>query len=907
MGWLFKDTVTTSPEDAKRLASDATNLLSVGEWSPWVHTYAAHKKYSYAQIAALRGDKTGIANLSLLRLGYPQVEMEYQAATRPDEKFLLRQGSEFIGDAHITHILLPTDTGIEALRSDVKSFSEWASEWLQTSATLRLKPGEGPRRILFSTLSQHLSTPREVEAFLEICSLVGINGVNAQVETGQPEQLWKAITDKGFTWTSADHLAPAYQLEGWPKMPTTLTAAAQEGRTPQTWQELIDNYWYDQSMKRARSIWERQPEVARKMVKLANLVDEPGPTPSFIWANCIPAVRESFHEFLRAQGVKPEEFGKRSWDEVDVIGYQPIAQQGIIKLLQRMNIDLEFVTPKGQVAQEGLIHYQQMPGKDGEPPRYRVQVPILKGLRTASTTEKRQYYWTQRFRSYFTRHFYGQAARAAEDLSRQGFFAPDIQTTPNFQAAPMMEARMWDGGLDLFEWGRDGASNTLMVEDWMNDPYRVGFGLTLLNAARQARSQSLAFLIVADWHFRERYLMGLGMGVSTFVDYLFGPLGVIGPTWADRPEGMQERAEMMRATRTVEDDLLATKLRPAQTAILVANSSEINQAYYNACAAETGLRSRAFGGRPLFRRAGLYSALLDAGIPTEIVSETSILEDKALDHYKVLYVADTHVSRATQAAIKEWVRRGGVLWADYTALARDEYDENSPLFDEVFGLSERGALPPASNTEVHDDEVTAVAGGDAAGLADAKADAPAISKAAEQISVLPASGLEAVSFPGSLFRPDWKLSTGKALAKFENGSPAIVLNRFGQGQAIIVGCSALALSPYADFMYNGSPDAQKARHITELAPRLAGIGLPCRVSVPRVNSIVRDGAKQTVLFLINSTDAPQQNVKISLNVPRRIQNAYDQQGKLVNFTQTGNSVELTRDLPTDSGEIIVFK
>jgi hypothetical protein len=898
-GWLFKGKPISSLEEARRLQSDPAQLLTVGEWSPWVQTVAAKKKYTYEMVAALRGDKTGRANPSLQRLGIPQLELDYQAAARPDENFLLRQGSESTGDSRIACILLPTAANLQALRTGVKSFSEWADERLRLVTDSGLQPGEGPRRIQVLTMNNVLRTPREVDDFLEICARVGFNGVTPPQEAVDEKQLWDRIADKGFTWATAHHLSPVYKLSRWLALPPVTAPGAA--------QQTIDAFWYGESLKRIHQLWDDSPRKERELLDLANIEDEPGPMPSFVWANCIPAVRASFHDFLRANGQTPASFGKKSWDEVDLIGYQRRKSEGLARLLKQVNIDLEY-SDVASPATSDLLHYQKVSAAGDAAPRYRVAVPIIKGLRQADAPEKRQYYWSQRFRSYFTHHFYGQTARAVESLSKQGWLRAGIKTTPNFQAAPMMEARMWDGGLDLFEWARAGATNALMTEDWNNDPYRTGFGLALLNAAARKRGQTLGYLITTDQHYRQRYLMGLGLGAKTFVDYLYGPLGIIGGAWGDNPQSMRERAEMMRATRTVEDDLLATQLRPAQTAILVANSSEINSAFYDACAAETGLTSAAFGARPLFRRAGIYSALLDAGVPTEIVSETGILEDKALNRYKVLYVTDTHVSQTTQEAIREWVRRGGVLWADYTALARDEYDENSDTFNEVFGLAERGPLPQATPPQVRDAERAAVTGEAEPEPQDEKvAGNTNLSKTAEQINVLSDAGLEAVSFPGSLFHPAWKLSTGKALAKFQDGAPALVLNHFGQGQTVLLGCSALALSPYAVFDANETPASQKAQRVTTLGTELAGVATPCRASVARIGSIVRDGNGRTVLILINSTGAAQKGVQVHLALKHTAATAYDSHNRPVAFQQHNGEATFTCDLAADDGEIIVFR
>src|SRR5262249_53551634 len=144
--------------------------------------------------------------------------------------------------------------------------------------------------------------------------------------------------------------------------------------------------------------------------------------------------------------------------------------------------------------------------------------------------------------------------------------------------------------------------------------------------------------------------------------------------------------------------------------------------------------------------------------------------------------------------------------------------------------------------------------------------------------------LEEVSFEGSIFRPAWKLSTAKTLATFADGSPALLLNDYGKGRAVLLGCSALALSPYA-VQAEANPDFPKLRRGALLGAELAGVARPCQASVPCVNAYVRDGPNQTVLVLLNSTHAAQRDVKFRLTVPHKVKTAFDGRGNTVRFDQ----------------------
>lgn len=878
-GFLFADEVVPAESEAVKRRE---GFLRNGEWSPWVKTFETKAHFAYTHVSVMPGP--GKVDTGSRKYGFSDTQVAFQASTRPDPAFVIHETVEDSGPVRGLYILMPEAWTVEGMRRGVKSFTEWADERMSLVTRLGVKADEGPRRVQVFT-DASATVPRDVDVVIESCRLLGFNGLDVGTRWTEPEDLWKRISDAGFTWTQAHHLSPVYEIR-WADAPSTPA----QGKSVQA---RVDEFIYERSADRLRRLWDGRPETRRRMLDLANLVDEPGPMPLFLMINLSPALRACFHEFLQANGLTPGYFGKGKWDEVEAVGYMARAARAdsrLTKVLTDMGVEVEWVQSgkAAPVDDEAAAAEPRetpaapaAPAEKGKTPLRRVQVRVTSGQVAADLAEKKLHYWTQRFRSFFTRKFYGAAARAVEAQRDEGRLRASIKDTPNFQAAPIMEVRMWDGGLNLFEWAREKTTNCLMVEDWVNDPCRVSFGINLLDAAARKQGQSLAFLIVGDRHFRQRYLSGLAAGARLFVDYSYGPLVTKGPAWASNPEYVRDWADMLRWTRRCEDDLLASKKRPAQAALLVANSSETNAVYYSAAAFEAGLKGRAFGARPLFRRAGIWNALIESDVPVEIVSEEEILQDKALERYKALYVVDTHVSGAVQAAIKTWVQGGGALWADYTALARDEFDQPSDVMNEVFGLSARGALPDAAK-------------------------APEKETAGEKISVAAGEGVEAVTFTGSAFRPAWKVSTGRAAAQFEDGSPALVRNRYGKGQAVLLGCSALSLSAYSQAAESDA-GFDKVRRLAALGAEAGGVARHCRVSLSRVPAVVYDGPEQSVVFLINATGAAQKGVSVRLATKQAFKSAFDGRGRTVAFEQKDGEVVFTRDLAFDDGEVVVFR
>ncbi len=870
--WLFKDKIATSIQEKDAIIKTGNQYLSKGQWSLWIKTVNPKRAYCSMNVMVMPSDLKAFPEAR--RSGLNDIEVVFQAATRPDERFLIHQANEYSGRSRGIYILLPHEPGLSGIRKWTKSFSEWAEERLKLVKQTGAKEGEGPEKIQVFT-DARAYTERDIDAIIESCRLAGFNGFDLDFQQNlmSETELWIKIKDAGFKWTVAHHLLINIDPE-WEKLSKIAT---------DNMQETVEKQFYEKARERILKLTGSRSEIRRKMLDLAILADEPNPQPHYLFINHIPALRQCFHEFLKNNSLKPGFFGKKNWDEVDAIGYSRRTSSSIEKVLE--NFGVKIVWKKSGEAEKDEeveratdISDQQKQEKDQAKNLKTVEVNLYTGTVKASFEEKKLYYWTQKFRSFYTRRIYGTGASVVKELAESGWLKKDIKISPNFQAAPMMEVRMWDGALNLFEWARNNTTNFLLCEDWINDPYRVAFGFSLLQAAARKNNQELGYLIVVDANFRRRYLAGLANGASLFIDYHYGPMFTKGPAWSSSPEYTKDWCEMLRWTKRCENDILNTKPKKSDVALLIANSSEICSVFYSATNYETGLSGRAFESRPLFRRAGIYAALLDANIPVDIVSEEEIIEDDILKNYKVLYVVDTHVREDAQKKIKEWVRDGGTLWADYIAIARNQYDQDTDTFNDVFGLQKRGYLP----------------------------DPEKILQAKENIiKVYKGDWLEEVEFMGSLFKPQWKLSTGKILGVFEDGAPAIVYNRYGKGNAIIVGCSSLIFSPYI-IQCNTHPEFDKVRRVVSLATEIAGIKKHCIINVTRINSFIREGENRKVLFLINST-GKEQECQIKFECDKKILDAFDARGNKIDFIQENDEVIFSRKIKENDGDICIFR
>jgi hypothetical protein len=89
-----------------------------------------------------------------------------------------------------------------------------------------------------------------------------------------------------------------------------------------------------------------------------------------------------------------------------------------------------------------------------------------------------------------------------------------------------------------------------------------------------------------------------------------------------------------------------------------------------------------------------YLALLHAGEPADIVSDTEVADGRfAARGYRCLYVVNESIPQRAAAEIERWVRAGGKLWASGWAGMHDEYDTPVESWNAMFGLKSRAWKP----------------------------------------------------------------------------------------------------------------------------------------------------------------------------------------------------------------------
>lgn len=134
----------------------------------------------------------------------------------------------------------------------------------------------------------------------------------------------------------------------------------------------------------------------------------------------------------------------------------------------------------------------------------------------------------------------------------------------------------------------------------------------------------------------------------------------------------------------VQSEIKNSTKEKAQTAILYSQTAD---SWQWANDAKANITSNATLDR---EREGLFMALENKQIPTDVVSEENIDLDNALSQYKVLYMVGANIPAATQTKIAEWVKAGGRLYVSMGAGSKDEFNQDSEIISEVLGVKYSG-------------------------------------------------------------------------------------------------------------------------------------------------------------------------------------------------------------------------
>ncbi len=520
------------------------------------------------------------------------------------------------------------------------------------------------------------------------------------------------------------------------------------------------------------------------------------------------------------------------------------------------------------------------------------------GIATEEGTPKaRLFYWTRQFINDCSAQYYRCAT-----LAVRKYFPKAELIAVNYQAAPMGAAFIGNGNdmdnetLDFFHFGRVGAFHGVMMEDWV-DGCDLGIGAEnlaaeMMRAAARKHNSPLAAYLVGGEAIRGEFYGFLMHGIKEIGLYLYGPISNIGPAWGEDARALRELAEVTREVKKFEDAIADGVIPPRKAALLIATTSDYMQ--------NRGIR---FCGE----RQTLYVALQHAQLPVDVVCEAEIVEDDILKNYELLYITDPQVRDDAQRKIAGWVKAGGKLWACVGAAEWNEYNAPSPILNEALGVSRRKTLTQEDCLPVE------------------KTQAPgAKNKWAYNLQVgtiqahSPLFGGE-VSLQAWGYRLEAEPTTAQVIGKYEDGKPAVFLNRYGQGEALLVG--AMVGRAYNHDHYPAGKKEGKgdwsfdlgASARTVAAGLAAGIPRPVTLSLPGIYTSAMESPQGTLIFLNNATLCAETdltgaiNPQVTVQVPGNGKVSSVETAKLGRRDFTARNGVVSFDLALPNADVILLR
>lgn len=367
----------------------------------------------------------------------------------------------------------------------------------------------------------------------------------------------------------------------------------------------------DKMQERVKLEAEQFQKSGRRLADIAAcmLMDEPtGQAASFLAQD--EACRDKFRQWLRSQGLQPQDLLVANGDEV-----RPVAETE------------------------------------------RDQHPAL-------------HYYTQRFRTRALGDFMATQRRILEQAYGRTFptlvnFSDGAVYHANFYSQGVDYFELLDADDQNAIWGEDWANNSSTYQC-------AAFNVDLMRAAARRRGQSIGHYLIAHarrtpWDVKLKATSETARGVRMWMNFCYGPSWGShegGPPWTThlwyaRPELWAANADITREIGAVEDWLLTARTAPAEVAVLYSSSSDI----------WTMGTNLAYG----FDRMHTWLALSHAQVPLDIVPEREVAGGR-LDGYKVCYLSGPNLTRAAAAKLKAWVEAGGTLWLTAGAAERDEFN-----------------------------------------------------------------------------------------------------------------------------------------------------------------------------------------------------------------------------------------
>jgi hypothetical protein len=280
----------------------------------------------------------------------------------------------------------------------------------------------------------------------------------------------------------------------------------------------------------------------------------------------------------------------------------------------------------------------------------------------------------------------------------------------------------------------------------------------------------------------------------------------------------------------------------------------------------------------------LFIAIRHQQLPLDVV-----VEGDDLKPYQILYLTDSHVSRAAAQAIVAWVQGGGRLFATANAGMYDEFNQPNAVMRELLGVTPR--------------QLQEAPGGP---IRFGKQDLP-WAEPIDTVTLRTDSAEVKLAALGLVSRCT-RTADAAVMAAFADGSPAVLQRREGKGRvmycAFLPGLSyfkpALPRRPVdrgaTDDALSHFVPTRFDRPAAGLIAALADFERPVVCSEPLVETTVIESKHGVLLPLVNWSAAPVQGLKVTVRLAVPTRDVSLASGKPVRTERRDGKTTFTLDL-----------
>jgi hypothetical protein len=511
---------------------------------------------------------------------------------------------------------------------------------------------------------------------------------------------------------------------------------------------------------------------------------------------------------------------------------------------------------------------------------------------------RRLYYWTQRFFPWDSaRHFAG-ATKSLEKAFYSGL--PVLTNWNNFAgrlyvpgpAANNGAKHDPDAGMgthDWFEYAKMRGTTMLWTEDWFSDAeaYQWSFFCSKMRSAAERGGIAFGGYVVPRTAgdrkdgILQKILSVVGHGGKAVEYFVFGPEYAFPGNCYSENAGLLTKMAEAHALIAKAEPMLWPGLAPrSRVAILAPRSAQM----WDDLHASVAMQIEDAANNHLNRDTvdymaevfDLFLALQHANIPTDFIPEDD-LTAAGLKPYRVVYITEPNVPAENQKSLVEWMRVGGTVVTVSGAAARDRFDQPCDVLERAIGTVEQ----PRERLLVAD--------------------------VASLKSIGTGNG---VCGPFTAIGARGKLSSDGAdgIARFDDGSPAVVRRTIGLGHAFcygwLPGISYFRSSTKTqDKLPVGFSESMR-RWIT-LPVEFAKVEMPVRLDAPLVESPVLLSSGGAAITLLNWTGAPIAELKADARLPFAVRSVQSVRSGTIPFQRAGDHVMFA--VPLEAADIIMVQ